>query len=38
MTPEIRFDLPGRENDVPHLVEFRRELFAIGYLRQGPSV
>ncbi len=30
-----RFGLPGGENDVPQLVEFLRELFAIGYLAEG---
>lgn len=30
-----RFGLPGGENDVPQLVEFLRELFAIGYLGPG---
>jgi len=30
-----RFGLPGGENDVPQLVEFLRELFAIGYLGAG---
>jgi len=30
-----RFGLPGGENDVPQVVEFLRELFAIGYLAEG---
>jgi hypothetical protein len=30
-----RFGLPGGENDVPQVVEFLRELFAIGYLAAG---
>ena len=30
-----RFGLPGGENDVPQLVEFLRELLAIGYLGPG---
>ena len=30
-----RFGLPGGENDVPQVVEFLRELFAIGYLGRG---
>ena len=35
-----RFGLPGGENDVPQLVEFLRELLAIGYLGSGrrPAV
>jgi hypothetical protein len=30
-----RFGVPGGENDVPQVVEFLKELFAIAYLGKG---
>jgi hypothetical protein len=35
VTTETRFGPPGGENDVPQVVEFLRELFAIGYHGRG---